>query len=262
MNSTTENVFLDFNKTHIVLIADISGSMASMGNIPQTKLNEFIQEQTGNVTVDFWVFNDNYKKIFDNMTPRDVNIKSEDLAPCGGTALYSSLGNIIDNVGQKIANMTDVKPGRIMVVVYTDGDENSSKNEYCGESGRLLVKSKIEHQQSIYNWMFLFLGSNIDAVNTGTSIGIARQTCINYNSSEGGYNQVFKSCSQAVDRFRNTDPSADREEVLKKVAFTDVERVTSMCADITIDPPNKRMRTSSSIAPPAMISQQPYCYYY
>ena len=219
-------VTLDYNKTHMVIVADISASMSSMGNIPSIKLNEFLQEQKGDVTVDGWIFNDNYRLLFEDVKASEAVI--ENLRPYGGTALYSSLGHIIDKTGEKLANITDVRPGRVIFVIYTDGQENESKDEYYGEAGRLLVKSKIEHQQSVYSWVFMFLGSNIDAEENGMSIGITRQTCINYKSSENGYDAVFRCASQAVDRFRNIDPLANHNDVIKHVAFTDNDRFSSM----------------------------------
>ena len=74
----------------------------------------------------------------------------------------------------------------------------------------------------------MFLGSNIDAVQNGTSIGITQQTYMNYNSSENGYYAVFRSASQVVVRFRSSEPTEDRKEVLKRVAFTETDHETIM----------------------------------
>jgi hypothetical protein len=214
------------SETHIVLVSDISGSMSSMGNIPCNELNKLIKEQKGDVTFDCWSFNDEHKLLFQDLNASEANIS--DLVPSGGTALYGSLGYIIDKTGEKLANMPqDSRPKKVMIVIYTDGEENSSKDEYKGENGRLLVKSKIEHQQSVYSWVFMFLGSNIDAEKNGTSIGITSQTCINYTSSQKGYTAVFRSASQAVDRLRSVAPE-DRSEIIKRVAFTDEEKEESI----------------------------------
>ena len=218
------------SEMHIVVVADISGSMSSMGDTPRIKLNEFIKEQHGKeqhgeVSIDCWTFSDTHKLLFENKSVAEAHIT--ELTPNGGTALYASLGYIIDKTGQKLANMPEAsRPQRVIVVIYTDGEENSSKGEYSGERGRLLVKSKIEHQQSVYSWVFLFLGSNIDAVQNGTSIGITPETCLNYKSNEYGYNAVFRSASQALERVRSVVPSANENhaEVIKRVAFTEEDQ--------------------------------------
>jgi hypothetical protein len=48
-----------------------------------------------------------------------------------------------------------------MFVIITDGMENSSR-EYSAEK----VKALIERQKAQYGWEFIFLGANIDAVET------------------------------------------------------------------------------------------------
>jgi len=69
--------------------------------------------------------------------------------------------------------MTDVRPGKVLIVVLTDGEENASQGIYSGENGRKLLFEKINHQKEIYNWVFFFMGTNIDAINTGKNIGRA-----------------------------------------------------------------------------------------
>jgi hypothetical protein len=230
--------------THIVVIEDRSGSMASMGNIPMEKVNNFIKEQSGdNVTVDVWVFNDTYDLICKNKNPRDVNITKEDVTPHGGTALYETLGNIIDITGMELSLKIDVRPMNVIFVIFTDGDENSSKGEYMGEAGRVKVKKMIEHQQNVYRWTFFFLGSNIDAIDAGTSIGITRQTCINYSSDPNGYDKVFRVTSEAVSRLKTIDPTLDRNESLSAAAFKEDER--NECMVQSQEPPPKLSRMSS-----------------
>jgi len=215
--------------SHIVVIEDRSGSMASMGNIPMEKVNNFIKEQTGdNVTVDVWVFNDTCNLICKNKKPSDVNIKLEDVMPSGGTALYETIGNVIDITGMELSLKTDVRPAQVIFVIFTDGDENSSTRDYAGEMGRLKVKKMIEHQQEVYNWTFFFLGSNIDAVSMGTHLGITRQTCINYSSDVKGYENVFRATSEAVGRLRSIDPNSNHMDSLKHVAFKDIDRDNCM----------------------------------
>ena len=53
-----------------------------------------------------------------------------------------------------------------MFVITTDGMENASRR-YTYEK----VKQMIERQKTKYNWEFLFLGANIDAVQTAGQLG-------------------------------------------------------------------------------------------
>ena len=59
--------------------------------------------------------------------------------------------------------------------ITTDGMENAS-SRYDSEK----VKQMIERQKEKYGWEFLFLGANIDAVETASQFGIGadREMCI------------------------------------------------------------------------------------
>jgi hypothetical protein len=229
----TSNIPLDSTKTKIVILADVSGSMESMGSIPQIKINEFVKEQKGDVLVDVWTFNERCKNIYTNIKSSDFNLLSTDLKPDGSTALYESACTVIDRTGDLLKEMKEYRPGFVIFVIFTDGMENASTGIYSGESGRILLKQKIEHQQTKYNWTFFFLGANIDAIGTGESIGIQPELCINYQSSKDGCNNVFRSASNAVSRLRSTNPSCDKSTSVKFAAFTDCERYESMAQDKT-----------------------------
>ena len=213
------DISIDNSKTKIVILADTSGSMASMGSTPRKKINDFIKEQTGDVTVDMWVFSDSCNQIYKNIKSNEFNLNSHDLQTNGSTSLYQSACYVIDVTGDDLAKMIEYRPGHIIFVIFTDGEENASTGIYQGENGRLLLKQKIEHQQEVYKWTFFFLGANIDAIHTGESIGISRQTCINYSADIKGCENVFRSASNAVTRLRSND---------KHVAFTDEERSSSV----------------------------------
>jgi hypothetical protein len=240
------DIQLDYNKLKLVLIADISGSMASMGDI-SVQLNETIQKQTGDVSIDFWTFNDHCTKVFSNRSSRDTIIEKKDVTPNGSTALYSSVANVIESTGSELSEINDVRPGRVAIVICTDGEENASTGKYNGEPGRLLVKQMIEHQQEKYNWTFFFLGANIDAISVGNSIGITRETCINYHSSSSGYTNAFRTTSDAIGRFKSTGVDTDRSKSLKTVAFKDEERDKCMSVEHNTQPRNT-LRSSSLAA--------------
>ena len=59
-------------KTHIIIIADVSGSMSVMRDIPQQKLNQFIKEQSDDVLIDYWIFSNTYKLIFQDKKSNEI----------------------------------------------------------------------------------------------------------------------------------------------------------------------------------------------
>ncbi len=84
-----------------------------------------------------------------------------------------------------------------MFVIITDGEENSSR-EYSSDK----VKAQIERQKEKYGWEFIFLGANIDAVETAARFGIAYDRAQNYHADSEGVELNFRVMSQAVASFR------------------------------------------------------------
>ena len=61
----------------------------------------------------------------------------------------------------------------------------------------------IERQKKRYGWEFLFIGANIDAVETAARYGIDRDRAVNYNADEVGTNIVYESISTVVGNVRS-----------------------------------------------------------
>ena len=59
-------------------------------------------------------------------------------------------------------------------------------------------KKKIEEKKEKYGWEFLFIGANIDAVETASRYGIGADRAVNYNADKEGTSIVYESVSRAV----------------------------------------------------------------
>lgn len=105
------------------------------------------------------------------MTDNDYTVR-------GCTALIDAIGGAIRHIGNihKYARPEDV-PEHTMFVITTDGQENAS-HRYTSEQ----VKKMIERQKEKYGWEFLFIGANIDAVETAARYGIDKDRAVNYNA--------------------------------------------------------------------------------
>ena len=124
----------------------------------------------------------------------------------GCTALIDALGGAINHIGNihKYARKEDV-PEHTIFIITTDGMENASR-KYTSDR----VKEMIEHQKEKYGWEFLFIGANIDAVETAARYGISKDRAVNYNSDELGTKILYETVSKAVYNVRACAPlSAD-----------------------------------------------------
>ena len=187
-------------------------------------------------------FSDKYEVIKTNVNGREFELTPNDIRPDGPTALQESLCRLIDDAGTELNSMTIERPGKVVVIVLTDGEENASRGDYSGEPGRIKLAEKIKLQQEVYNWIFYFLGTNIDAIKVGKSYGIDQRTCINYNNSQNGCTNVMRSASHALNRVRFAPslatPGMNRNEMLNTAGFTQLERTISTQANVVNVPSN------------------------
>ncbi len=101
-----------------------------------------------------------------------------------------------------------------MFIIITDGEENSSR-EYSAEK----VKAQIERKKIKYGWEFVFLGANIDAVETAGRFGIGADRAVDYLADSEGTNLNFTVMSAAVAEFRESATISDGhfDEIRKDV---------------------------------------------
>ena len=129
----------------------------------------------------------------------------------GCTALMDALGDAIRHIGNihKYARPEDV-PAHTMFVITTDGMENAS-SRYSSDQ----VKEMIKRQQEKYGWEFLFIGANIDAVETAAHYGIRADRAVNYVSDREGTHKLYRTVERAVSFMRADTPiEADWSEEL------------------------------------------------
>lgn len=75
----------------------------------------------------------------------------------------------------------------------------------------------IEHNKKKHNWEFLFIGANIDAIETARSFGIDESRAVNYNADSQGTRIVYESVEKAVTQCRASAPlRADWKENIDK----------------------------------------------
>ena len=113
-----------------------------------------------------------------------------------------AIGGAIRHIGNihKYARQEDV-PEHTLFVITTDGMENASYR-YNSET----VRKMIERQKSKYGWEFLFLGANIDAVETAGRFGIDADRAVNYHSDHEGTQLNYEVLSAAVSAVRHSAP--------------------------------------------------------
>jgi len=195
------------NFTSINVIIDASGSMSHLSHDTIGNFNTFLQEQKafpGEAVFTLCTFNTDYRLVHDFVKIAGVpSLDAKTYTPMGGTALLDAMGATIDSVGKKLAALPeDERPSKVIFLIITDGHENSSKRFDPAQ-----IKSMVEHQKDVYSWEFVFMGANIDAIATGTNLGISMQNTLNYVPSAAGTQDLYKSISSNTSTYRGSTSS-------------------------------------------------------
>ena len=190
------------NLTELVFILDRSGSMSGLERDTIGGFNSMIEKQKkqdGECIVSTVLFNNDSQVIHDRVPLDKIEPMTErDYYVSGGTALIDAIGGAIHHIGNvhKYARKEDV-PENTIFIITTDGYENAS---YRYSSDK--VKRMIEHEKEKYGWEFLFIGANIDAVETAKRYGINQDRAVNYHADAQGTDIVYATVSQAVCNIR------------------------------------------------------------
>ncbi len=174
------------NLTEMVFILDRSGSMAGLEADTIGGFNGMIERQKqvdGEALVSTVLFSDTSTVIHDRVDLRRIEPMTNRQYFVGGcTALIDAIGGAIHHIGNvhKYAREED-RPEKTIFVITTDGMENASRR-YTSDQ----VKAMVERQKAKYGWEFLFLGANIDAVETAARFGIGEDRAVTFHNDRQG----------------------------------------------------------------------------
>ena len=188
--------------TELVFILDKSGSMGGLETDTIGGYNSMLakqQEVEGECHITTVLFDNNYELLHDRIDIKAVSPISEKEYQVGGsTALLDAIGRTIQKIGNAQKHTADdYRAEKVMFVIITDGEENSSR-EYSAEK----IKAQIERQKEKYGWEFVFLGANIDAIETAGRFGISADRAQNYHSDSEGIELNFRVMSEVVAEYR------------------------------------------------------------
>ena len=192
--------------TELVFILDRSGSMSGLESDTIGGFNAMIEKQKkqdGECYVSTVLFDNVSEVLHDRVRLTDIKpMTDEEYTVRGCTALIDAIGDAIHHIGNvhKYARPEDV-PEHTIFVITTDGMENASRN-YTSDK----VKSMIERQKERYGWEFLFIGANIDAIETAARYGISKDRAVNYNADGEGTQILYESVAKAVCNVRASAP--------------------------------------------------------
>ena len=165
--------------TQIFLLLDMTSSMGRNKEVAMDACNEFIEgighDQRSGLPADavftLGVFNSNIglkRAVREVPVEKAPEIDHEHYQPAGATPLYDAIGQSIE--------LLDSHVGPVMLVIQTDGEENSST-----AFTRQDIVERVAEKTAL-GWQFVYLGCDIDAMERGCDIGIPPGNTMSYTS--------------------------------------------------------------------------------
>ena len=209
------------NLTEMVFILDRSGSMAGLEADTIGGFNGMLEKQKkqpGEALVSTVLFSNDSRVIHDRVDIRRVEpMTDRQYCVGGGTALIDALGDAIRHIANvhKYIRQEDV-PEHTVFVITTDGMENASRRYSSAQ-----VKDMVKRQQEQFGWEFLFLGANIDAVETASHFGIGADRAVTFRNDAAGQQLNYEELSEAMCTVRSSAPlTADWKARIEEDVWT------------------------------------------
>ena len=199
--------------THITVILDRTGSMESIRDDTIGGFNAFLthqKDESGQATLTLVQFDsqDPYEVIHRFKPIQDIpDLNRNTYVPRASTPLLDALGRGINDLEASLSKLKEEdQPSKVVVVVVTDGQENSSR-EFRKDQIEKMIKEKTEKD----NWQFVFLSADLSAIREAVTLGMHADAVLLFEKSGQGSSAAWSSLSQ-----RTADYRSDRK---KKMGF-------------------------------------------
>lgn len=233
--------------THIVVVLDSSGSMLDIKKDTMGGFNSFLRAQkegpgeatmtlvefSQQVSPSVWTGNPIFGGVLnDGKPPAEplINVKfdfqdiknvaeltDKNYFPSGGTPLLDTIAATMNRTGKALAQLPEsLRPEKVMVVIITDGEENTSR-----VYNHQRVMEMIQHQTIVYKWEFMYLGANQDAIQAGAKFGISASRSMSYGVSADAIGSTYGVLASKTMAFRSAGNAAEAQAALN---FTAEER--------------------------------------
>lgn len=192
-------------KTIYHLIVDKSGSMIDCiestingfnEQVNRIKQNELAFEEE-EITMGLTTFNTYVDHHYFQAKPSSIQLLNQQTyQPDGLTALLDAIGDTVSQISIQLQNSQI--PTTVVVVILTDGHENSSRF-----FNLVKIRNMISSLEESGNWTFSFIGATLDAVEVAEQLSIKKQNSFSFNKEEMNtsvWNKLDKSMSNYFEK--------------------------------------------------------------
>lgn len=193
--------FTSDDAVEILVIADRSGSMASIEADAVGGFNTFLKEQQnleGDANLTLVLFDDQYEVKLNSVPLKEVK-EIDALGPRGMTAMN-------DAIGRSMTALFERNPSKAIVCILTDGQENASKEYNISQ-----IKELIQRAENEKGWQVIYLAANQDGFAEGAMRGISPSNVFNYAADSKGISDAYTSLNASVRSYRRVSATTPED---------------------------------------------------
>lgn len=226
--------------TQAIFVIDESGSMASCANETISGINEQIQELKKEKDVKTFATLVTFSgTIKDRLVNQPVDkldeLDSSSYAPNGSTALYDAVAHALLREENHKYETKDVS--RLLIIV-TDGEENSSKEFSIYNGGAAKISEMIKRVQK-EGWTVTYLGANQDLTQVHEKLGINLSNIASYQSDSVGTQAAFTTMTKGLTGYMSKRKMASSPDMLAQTLscnfYNESESITNASLDSNDD---------------------------
>jgi hypothetical protein len=145
--------------------------------------------------VSLTLFNTHLAQMWNHKSPLDLQpLPLGQYTPNGGTALLDAIGTQIREIQHKFGNVIDSDEASVVMVILTDGEENSSR--YFDFP---FISKTIKSLEKSGKWTFTFLGTDIDAFHVGEMLSIKKGNTMQFDKTN--INAAFNDVNYSLKNY-------------------------------------------------------------
>lgn len=216
----------------IAFLLDTTGSMSVRKQATIDGFNSFIAAQKaepGDCRFTLTLFASDNPKIpggtlvrYNAVPVAEVGLLDDgNYEPNGNTPLYDAIGRTIRTTEDSLVHY---QGRRVLFVILTDGQENSSR-----EWGLPGVKTLIEEKKQA-GWDFIFLGAELNSYAVGVALGVGAQGTARTGYTPDSYMRTFAGVARGASAYRG---GAGGQSVAASIREAVPEENTDAPADVT-----------------------------
>jgi uncharacterized protein YegL len=186
-------------RTTVVVVQDKSGSMGNRTAATISGYNEYLgrlkEKAEGDVRVTLTQFDTHVNNVYTAQPLSAITeLQPHEYRIGGMTALYDAVGQAVKATEKAIA-----KDEKVLIVIMTDGGENSSREWICITPNENRNKRIVDLMQEkrAEGWEFIFLGAGEEAWNTGANLGFQSNQFVNYGTDSAATMDAYSIVADA-----------------------------------------------------------------